>query len=178
MTDSERTNSSPSTPVVVEEGLKDLHLEKEDFGNLRGRTLAKHIKRDNTLGSEMSTSTPSRRHSQQSPKKPGASPQSTPLSTSKNEGLIPSSVTLKQQPGQPAKLARSTSQKVTPRTPPVFHDYPSKTDEAQGTFQVIPGCIYSSKAIGATDHAMDCECTEEWGQYSLWLPNGLLKCLT
>ena len=163
MADSEGSNPSPSTPSTVGEGLKDLHLQKEDLGSSRGRALARNIKRENILSNDMSPSALSYKHSLQSPKKPGSSSQSSTVSTPKNEGVIPSSVILKQQPGQPAKLARSTSQKVTTRTPPTFNDYSNRTDEAKGTFQVLPACIYSSKAIGATDHAMDCECAEEWG---------------
>lgn len=164
MSDGESTNTSPSTPNVVENGLKDLHLQKEDTGNRKGRPLSKYIRREHTLGSDMSPSSISQRQSLQSPRKPGGSSQSSAVSTPKNEEVVSSSVAIKQQPGQPPKLARSTSQKVTPRTPPSFLDYPSKTEEAKDIFQVLPACIYSSKAIGATDHAMDCECTEEWGQ--------------
>ncbi|KAI4190507.1 MAG: hypothetical protein L6R41_000742 [Letrouitia leprolyta] len=158
----ENTVSTPSTPNIVEEGLKDLHLQNEDLGSLKSRTLSRNIKRDNTMGNDTPSSTMSRTHSLQSPKKPGSSTHSSTVSTPKNEDSIPSSVTLKQQPGQPLKLTRSTSQKVAARTPPTFLDHPTKTDEAKDTFQVIPRCIYSTKAIGATDHAMDCECTEEW----------------
>ncbi|KAL8941487.1 MAG: hypothetical protein Q9216_002215 [Gyalolechia sp. 2 TL-2023] len=162
MADDEKTISSPSTPNVVEEGLKDLHLQKEDLGNLRDRMLSRNIKRDNTLDNDTASLAKNWRHSLQSPKKPGSSTHSSAVSTPKSEDVIPSSVTLKQQPGQPPKLTRSTSQKVMARPPPTFDDHPDKTNEAKATFQVIPGCIYSTKAIGATDHAMDCECSEEW----------------
>lgn len=101
----------------------------------------------------------------QSPKKQGTSAQSSPTSTPKLENFLPGTVAVKQEPGQAPKLTRTTSQKVVPRTPPLFHDCPSKTDEAQGGFIVLPGCIYSSKAMGGTEHAMDCDCAEEWGQY-------------
>ncbi|KAL9007247.1 MAG: hypothetical protein Q9188_000050 [Gyalolechia gomerana] len=162
MADDEKTVSTPPTPNIVEEGLKDLHIQKDDLVNLRGRSLSRNIRRDNTLGNDTPSSAKSRRHSLQSPKKPGSSTHSSTVSTPTNEDVIPSSVILKQQPGLPPKLARSTSQKVIARTPPTFHDHPSKTNEAKATFQVIPRCIYSTKAIGATDHAMDCECSEDW----------------
>ncbi|KAI4208045.1 MAG: hypothetical protein LQ346_000209 [Caloplaca aetnensis] len=161
MADSESTNTSPSTPNV-QDGLKDLHLQKEGTGNWRGITVSKKLTQEYTLGSDMSSSAMSRGQSLQSPRKHGGSPQSSTVSTPRSEDIIPGSVSLKQQPGQHPKLARSTSQKVTPRAPPTYHDYPNKTEEAKGTFHAISGCIYSSKAIGATDHAMDCECAEEW----------------
>ncbi|KAL8699158.1 MAG: hypothetical protein Q9224_001533 [Gallowayella concinna] len=152
----------PSTPNVVQEGLKDLHLEKEDTANMRGRASARTLRRENTLGIEISPSVSSGSPVLRSPPKPETSSHSSAVSTPKNEELVPGSVILKQEPGQAPRLARSTSQKVVPRTPPLFHDYTSKTDEAKGSFQVIPACIYSSKAIGATEHAMDCDCPEEW----------------
>ncbi|KAL9602575.1 MAG: hypothetical protein Q9219_001719 [cf. Caloplaca sp. 3 TL-2023] len=162
MADNEEKMTSPSTPNIVEGGLKDLHLQKEEPGSRRGKTLSRNVRRDNHSSKDMSPSALSRTHSLQSPQKPEGSSHSSAVSTPRNEDVLPGSVTLKQQVGQPPKLARSISQKVAVRTPPTFHDYPTKTDEARDTFQVIAGCIYSSKAIGATDHAMDCECAEEW----------------
>ncbi|KAL8734900.1 MAG: hypothetical protein Q9166_001252 [cf. Caloplaca sp. 2 TL-2023] len=167
MVEDEDTSPSPSThdsstPNVVEEGLKDLHLQKEDTSNMRGRASSRNLRRDNTVGSDASPASLKQMHELESPRKRGASSQSSAISTPKNEELVPGSVTLKQEPGQAPRLARSSSQKVIPRTSALFSDCPSKTDEAKGTFQVIPGCIYSSKAIGATEHAMDCDCTEEW----------------
>ncbi|KAL8863411.1 MAG: hypothetical protein Q9178_000092 [Gyalolechia marmorata] len=163
-TKNEGTTSSPSipevsTPNVVEEGLKDLHLQKEDMANTRGRGPCRTLRRDNTMGSDTSPSTWS---GIQSPKKQGTSAHSSAISTPKHEESVPGTVTVKQEPGQAPKLTRTSSQKVIPRPRPLFHDYPSKTDEAKDSFQIIPGCIYSSKAIGATENAMDCDCTEEW----------------
>lgn len=170
MAEDEGAKSSPSTPNVVEEGLKDLDLQKVDSGTSRGRMSSRNIKRENSMGAGISPAGFGGRHSLESPKKPGSSSHSSAVSTPKTEEVVPGSVTLKQQPGQPPKLARSTSRRVVPRTPPLFHEYASRTEEAKGAFQVIPACIYSSKTIGATDHAMDCECAEEWGQFILCLP--------
>ncbi|CAL8582085.1 histone methyltransferase set2 [Xanthoria parietina] len=158
------TSCSPSTPQsstprLVEEGLKDLHLQKEDTVHMRGSESCRRLRRDNPAGSENSPSTWS---GMQSPKKQGTSAQSSATSTPKHEEFLPGTVAVKQEPGQAPKLTRTTSQKVVPRTPPLFHDCPSKTDEAQGGFIVLPECTYSSKAMGGTEHAMDCDCAEEW----------------
>ena len=163
-TTSSRSTPRASTPDVVEEGLKDLRLQKADTVPMRGSEPSRRLRRDNTGDSESSPATGS---GMQSPMKHGTSAQSSATSTPKHEEFVPGAVIVKQEPGQALKLTRTTSQKVVPRTPPLFHDYPSKTDEAQGDFQVIPGCIYSSKAIGATEHAMDCDCAEEWSQCPL-----------
>lgn len=73
-------------------------------------------------------------------------------------------VVVKMEPVHPPKLARSLSQKTTARSPPLFHSYEDKTEESKDHFQIIPTCVYSSKYIGSTEHAMECDCTEEWGK--------------
>ncbi|KAL8872673.1 MAG: hypothetical protein Q9174_001736 [Haloplaca sp. 1 TL-2023] len=162
MVGDEEPATTPSTPNVVEEGLKDLDLQKVESGTYKIRTSSRSIKREGGLSDGLSPSSLGGRHPVDSPRKPTSSSHSSAVSTPRNEEIIPGSVTLKQQPGQPPKLARSTSQKLAPRTPPLFDEYPDKTEEAKRAFQVIPGCIYSSKSIGATETAMDCDCTEEW----------------
>ncbi|KUL88110.1 hypothetical protein ZTR_04036 [Talaromyces verruculosus] len=71
-------------------------------------------------------------------------------------------ITLKQEPGKPPKLARSSSQKVIARPPQLFSHLPDSVNEARQTFEVINDCIYGSKYMGHTEHAMECDCSEEW----------------
>ncbi|KAI5310797.1 histone methyltransferase set2, partial [Ascosphaera atra] len=79
------------------------------------------------------------------------------------EEKIPPSISLKLEPGEPPKLRRSHSTKVTSnRPPPLFDHLPDKTEEAKKTFDVLPDCTYASKYLGYTEHAMDCDCSEEW----------------
>jgi histone-lysine N-methyltransferase SETD2 len=73
-------------------------------------------------------------------------------------------ISVKMEPGQPPKLARSSSQKVVPRPPQLFLDLPDSTEEAQRTFEVIETCQYANKYMGYTEHAMECDCAEEWGE--------------
>ena len=73
-------------------------------------------------------------------------------------------IMVKLEPGKPPKLSRTSTQRVTARPVPLFDDYPDKTNEATGVFQVISECSYSSKYLGSTEHAMDCDCAEEWGK--------------
>lgn len=80
------------------------------------------------------------------------------------EEKVGGEITVKQEPGQPPKLARSASQKMAPRVAPVFTDFPDKTEEATSTFQVMEACTYANKYMGYTEHAMDCDCVEEWGK--------------
>lgn len=77
---------------------------------------------------------------------------------------IGADITLKQEPGKPPKLARSSSQKVIARPPQLFSHLPDSVNEARQTFEVINDCIYGSKYMGHTEHAMECDCSEEWGK--------------
>ncbi|KAL2809450.1 hypothetical protein BJX63DRAFT_423779 [Aspergillus granulosus] len=75
-------------------------------------------------------------------------------------------ISVKLEPGQPPKLARSSSQKVIPRPPQLYSHLPDSTHDAQKTFEVIQTCQYANKYMGYTEHAMECDCTEEWDSAS------------
>jgi histone-lysine N-methyltransferase SETD2 len=98
---------------------------------------------------------------------PSSSPSSVKAEPS-DDAVVTSSVggdiTLKQEPGKPPKLARSASQKVIARPPQLFDHLPNSVNEATESFEVIGSCIYSSKYMGHTEHAMECDCAEEWGK--------------
>lgn len=91
---------------------------------------------------------------------------STPSSESdKEEKVIKADVLVKQEPGQPPKLSRMASQKISTKAASLYLNYPDKTDEATSSFQVISDCIYAAKYLGATEHAFECDCAEEWGTF-------------
>ena len=93
-----------------------------------------------------------------------ASP-ATPSDTQRHEDIVGGEVTIKQEPGQPPKLSRSTSRKIVTHPPHLYDECEDKTEEAKRCFQVIPACSYSSKYIGSSEQdSMDCDCTEEWGK--------------
>lgn len=75
-------------------------------------------------------------------------------------------IVVKQEPGQPPKLSRSSSQKVAARPPQLFSHLPDSTADALATFEQIDTCWYANKYMGYTEHAMECDCAEEWGMYS------------
>ena len=90
---------------------------------------------------------------------------STTMSPSRRaEKTVGGDITFKQEPGQPPKLARSSTQKVAARAPQLFSCLKDKTSEATGVFQVIDDCIYTNKYLGYAEHAMECDCLEEWGK--------------
>lgn len=97
----------------------------------------------------------------------------------KMESTMSGEISVKLEPGKPPKLTRNASQKVVSRAPPLFTDEPDMYDEATKTFEVLPTCTYASKGLGSTEHAMDCDCRENWGefhhnvtfQFDSWAPN-------
>ncbi|KAL4890438.1 hypothetical protein BDV59DRAFT_93972 [Aspergillus ambiguus] len=71
-------------------------------------------------------------------------------------------ITVKLEPGQPPKLTRTSSQKVVARPPQLFSHLPDSTEEAEATFELMDTCTYANKYMGYTEHAMECDCAEEW----------------
>jgi histone-lysine N-methyltransferase SETD2 len=100
----------------------------------------------------------------QSPVKSESQPR-TP--NGKMESVVGGDITIKLEPGKAPKLARSSSQKIVARAPPLFIDEPDMYDEATSTFEVLQDCIYAAKWLGSTEHAMDCDCREDWGTTAL-----------
>ncbi|KAF2478571.1 hypothetical protein BDY17DRAFT_313879 [Neohortaea acidophila] len=76
--------------------------------------------------------------------------------------MVGGDIELKLEPGKPPKLQRKASQKVERRLPPLFFDYENKTAEATSAFTVLSECVYANKYLGTTEHALECDCAEEW----------------
>ncbi|KIV90513.1 hypothetical protein PV10_07810 [Exophiala mesophila] len=70
----------------------------------------------------------------------------------------------KTEPREPVKPTKSsrTASKLPPRIAPLFDHVPDATAEATSTFTVIDACTYQNKYLGFSDHALDCDCSEEW----------------
>jgi len=90
---------------------------------------------------------------------------STPSETM--ESRVGGDITVKLEEGKAPKLSRTASQKVVSRAPPLYTDEPDKYDEATSTFEVIQDCHYATKWLGSTEHAMECDCREEWSRSPL-----------
>jgi histone-lysine N-methyltransferase SETD2 len=92
-------------------------------------------------------------------------PSQTPSpGNSDKEEVLGGDITLKMEPGKAPKLSRTASQKVVSRPPPLYLDLPDSTEEAKSTFAVLPECTYGNKYLGTTEHALECDCSEEWGK--------------
>lgn len=78
------------------------------------------------------------------------------------EQIIGGSITVKQEDGEPLKLARSSPKRVSARSPPKFSEQDDVTKAACATFDVLGACTYVNKYIGTTEAALECECRSEW----------------
>lgn len=146
---------------VLENSVEELHLENGDAPG----SLGKETKEEATISDRSSPRDTSMKSSSQSPMKTDIAMQPPSTGSGKHEEVVGGEVTVKLEPGHPPKLARSSSHKIISKPAPLFHDYPSKTEESKHTFQLLEQCSYTSKYIGSTEHgSMDCDCTEEWGK--------------
>jgi hypothetical protein len=120
-------------------------------------------------GVKMSRSTtPAIQHSaSQSPSKKQSASQTPKSEDGDGLEVVGGDITITSEPGKRPKLQRKSSQKILPRQPPLYNDLLDATEEATSNFQVIKDCIYGSKYMGSTDSdALDCDCSEEWSEYS------------
>ena len=152
----------------VEEGFKDMVIKSNDFdseeegsGTIRVREIEQHS--TNTSGTssptkmEVKTVTPS-------PAKRHSTSNTAIKGKGEHEQTLGGDITLKLEPGQPPKLSRTALHKVIAKAPQMFGHYEDKTQEATSVFQIITECSYSAKYLGSTEHAMECDCIEEWGK--------------
>jgi [histone H3]-lysine36 N-trimethyltransferase len=71
---------------------------------------------------------------------------------------------LSTEPTKFSKLVRAAPQKLVAGTVPLVDDLPDATMDAKRTFALMESCTYSNKFLGYTEHAMECDCPEEWGK--------------
>jgi histone-lysine N-methyltransferase SETD2 len=82
------------------------------------------------------------------------------------ETTVGGDVSIKLEEGKPPKLSRSTTQKVEKRAARLWFDHEDATAEACSTFDKLIECTYANKNLGITEHALECDCSEEWGKQS------------
>lgn len=87
----------------------------------------------------------------------------TPTPKPDNEDKV-GDITVKVEPGQAPKLARSSAKKLPLRPAPKFLDLQDAGVEARKGFESLEKCSYANKFLGLTDPALECDCPEEWGK--------------
>lgn len=152
------------------ESLRGMHLKEEahdedlDMDTIPGAESAKQERPASVSAAATGSDTPgSIKRQSRSPTKAETMAQS-PAVKGEQETTVGGGVTLKLEPGKPPKLARTTSHKIEKRPPQLYADYEDKTGEATSSFTVIPQCTYANKYLGTTEHALECDCAEEWGK--------------
>lgn len=157
-------NEPLQSPVKVEAGIRAMQIKNGvSSREAPGRIRAVEVQEMEELNSPRATRTKSSTQSPIKAEKPSLSPDTM---KEDNEEIVGGEVVVKLVPGHPPKLARTPTQKIVARPARLFHSYEDKTEESKSSFQVISGCIYSSKYIGSTEHAMECDCAEEWDSSS------------
>lgn len=159
----------------LESEVREMKLKEEDTDvDMDTVAPAESLKEDGSaspIGVSSGAATPSGiKRQSRSPNKRQQSAFDSPGVKSEQEETIGGEVTLKLEPGKPPKLARSTSHKVEKRPPPLFFDYKDKTAEARASFNTLEECTYGNKYLGTTEHALECDCTEEWGKSFSYIP--------
>lgn len=148
----------------LESEVRGMKLKEEDADtDMNGDDSPPMVKEESSApGSGVATPTALKRSSR-SPIKMQSTVNS-PAVKSDDQETIGGDVTLKLEPGKPPKLSRSVSHKVEKRPPQLFLEYEDKTAEATSTFDILPVCTYANKYLGTTEHALECDCSEEWGK--------------
>lgn len=151
----------------LEVDVRDMKLKEESEGDVDMDTL---FTAEASQGKNSGNDTPAsvgtpiqKKRESRSPTKVESMSQS-PAVKFEDEDIIQGEVELKLRPGKPPILARKKSHKVERRAPPLFFEYEDKTREATGTFSLLPECVYANKQLGTTEHALECDCVEEWGK--------------
>lgn len=166
-------------PEGVDEALEEMHIAESPFAAL-GQTSSSTSTSEYhealppaDLPQHTSTQVPAHNSPQDTPMQRSQTPvdmsrrRQTPAlkeDQSQNEVDDPDTLIVEEafEPRAP-KPSRKVAQKFVPRPPPLFNDYPDKTEEATSIFEVIRDCMYGSKYMGSADHdSLGCDCNEEF----------------
>ncbi|KAF2471336.1 SET domain-containing protein [Lindgomyces ingoldianus] len=157
---SARLKSEPRDMKLEEGGLAEVRDEGADTIQVK----VKDHRPGRTLTPVTIPHKPKSRSASQSPVKQD-SPSSSASGKVELEEVVGGDITLKMEPGKAPRLSRTASQKVVSRPPPLFLDLPDATETAKTTFKILPECTYGNKTLGTTEHALECDCAEEWGRF-------------
>lgn len=117
-----------------------------------------------SAGAELNASQPKVKRISASPAHQMSVPRSPAVKSDQPEiETIGGDVTVTVRPGKAPKLSRKASQKVVSKPPSIFSHLEDATDEATSTFEILTDCHYDRKNLGSTEHALECDCNEEWG---------------
>jgi len=154
---------------ALADNVKDMKIESSDMSHYKITTqhaAVTDLKMEDTASSSSSTSSPTKSSAKSafnSSTKRSSTPHS-PAVKLENEEIVGGDITVKLETGQPPKLSRAASRRIIARPPTLYLELPDATPEAVASFDRIPQCTYGNKYLGSTDHALECDCSEEWGE--------------
>ena len=158
---------NPKIRAEVEDLVNEMHLTSEVSFQETPRHPRSAGPKVETNGALTSSGNAYTNPSTPSPIKSEKLSQSPQMMNDELHEAIGGETAIKLEPAHPPKLARMTSHKSPSRPVTLFDSYADKTEESKGTFQVIGACIYSSRQIGSTEQAMECDCAEEWSKITM-----------
>lgn len=161
-----KPRSTSHSPTGVADELREARIKSEDLEEeaLRPTKGEDEVKKEFSENGNLPTSATDASLDNWSPRKNGLQDMSSPEPIKEPVEVVGGDVTVKQEPGQPLKLARSSTQKVPMRSAQLYDHLPDATAEATKAFQLMTSCSYTPKYLGDTEHAMECDCAEEWGE--------------
>ena len=152
-------------PALVEEGFKEMKIKNGDSSDEEAQdTIEVEVVKHEPVLQNGKPNATGAKSAMQLPKRNAPGVQSPVRIGDGHREVVAGEITVKLEPGQPPKLARTPSKTIVARCAPTFDSYEDKTEEATGVFQLLTECTYSAKYLGSTEHAMECDCAEEWGK--------------
>lgn len=160
------TEGNKTKQENLESEVRDMKLEQERDVDIGMIPAAPSVKKERSVSVDgSSTSTPRGiKRSSQSPVKTESMAQSPAVKAEDIDTKVGGDVELRLDAEDRPKLLRKQSHKIVRRPPPLFFDYEDKTAEARSAFSVLTECVYANKQLGTTEHALECDCAEEWGK--------------
>ena len=162
-----RQRSAASSIKVEELAIEDPSRPKLDLKEESSESKISSVK-DEVSSSTSNSPTLSATNMKSSPSPSDSTPVSkmvtdtTKMEASQNH--VNGHASVKAEPPTPANDTRSTSRKGVARVAPLFDHLPDATLEAKSAYQTLDACTYANKYLGFTEHAMECDCSEEWGK--------------
>lgn len=160
-------HQKPKIRAEVELLVNEMHLTHEASFHEASRNARTEGLKVQTNGAHTSSGKARTNPSTPSPIKSEKLSQSPQMMKDGLHEFVGGETAMKLESTHPPKLARMASQKAPSRPAALFGAYADKTEESKGNFQVIGACIYSSKQIGSTEQAMECDCAEEWSKITM-----------
>lgn len=146
---------------VAEMDIKEEQRDEEEDVKMENISTAEPVKTDRSASASGSATPRGVKRQQLSPMKAESMAQSLSVKTE----VVGGDVELRLDENERPRLVRKQSHKVPRRPAELFTHLPDATAQATSTFSVLRECVYANKYMGITEHALECECAEEWGKH-------------